>query len=64
MQENKQILTIEESIELRDEIRNQEIKFDELLKSKDKEIEKQKSIIDNGYFSINLLKLFPSRVRT
>ena len=47
IQENKQVLTIEESIELREEIRNQEIKFDELLKGKDKEIEKQKSIIEN-----------------
>ena len=47
IEEKKQTLTIEDSIELRREVRNQEIKFDNLLKSKNEEITSLKLIIEN-----------------
>lgn len=46
-QEDLQVLSIEDSIELREEIRNQSERFDRLLSSKNKEIETLKSTIEN-----------------
>ena len=55
-QEDLQVLSIEDSIELREEIRNQSERFDKLLSGKNKEIETLKSMIE-GYkkqlFAIN-----------
>ena len=46
-QENLQVLNIEDSIELRENIRNQAIRFDNLLSGKNKEIESLKTTIEN-----------------
>ncbi|WP_405201429.1 hypothetical protein [Dokdonia sp. LLG6352-1] len=46
-QENLQVLNIEDSIELREKIRNQAIRFDNLLSNKNEEIETFKTTIEN-----------------
>lgn len=44
--EKKQLLTIEQSIEIRDEISNQELKFVKLLNSKNQEIKQLNGVIE------------------
>ncbi|HRE74312.1 MAG TPA: hypothetical protein PLR45_06445 [Flavobacteriales bacterium] len=51
--ENEQLLSKEESFAIRQEILNTEQKFDELLKSKNNEIEQLKGIIQNNSINKN-----------
>jgi hypothetical protein len=65
--ENKQLLTLEKSVELRMEIRNQQEQFDKILSSKTEEISLLKKEIDSmreQFKNIDTTKLLPEEDRT